>query len=329
MKKIVTIGGGTGVSTILSGLKKRNFEITALASMADSGGSNKIIRDEFGLLPTSDIRQYMVALFEEGDDSPPNLLRELFIYRFSKGGKGIKGMTFGNLFMAALADILDDQAEAIKKAQDILKIKGKIIPITKSNSNLVAAYKNGLTVKGEHYIDEPRHDGKLRIEKIYLDPPSLANLEAIQAIANVDLIIIGPGDLYTSLMVNLVVDGVAEAIQKTKAKVAYIVNLMTSFGETYGFKASDHINIVEKYSGRKLDYILLNSKKLPDNILKKYEKENDYPVKDDLGVNDKRIIRADFLNSEKPQKNKADVLKRSLIRHDGEKIAKAIEKLAF
>lgn len=384
MKKVVTIGGGTGIFNLLMGLKKRDFEITALASMADSGGSNKIIRDEFGLLPTSDIRLYLIALSEEGDcdssnlspknldlpsiDCPRspifgrfgpslkpeiaylsgagkgshlptrvlgqsskhlkrNLLRELFMYRFGNGGEGIKGMTFGNLFMAALADILGDQMEAVQKTSDILKIKGKIIPITSSDSHLTAIYENGLKVKGEHNIDEPKHNGKLKIKKIYLDPPSIANSKAIKAIRKADLIVIGPGDLYTSLVVNFVVDGIAEAVKSAKAKVVYILNLMTSFGETYGLKASDHIDIVEKYSGRKLDYILLNSKKLPGDIIRKYEKENDYLVEDDLEKRDRRIIRADFLSSERPKKDKADVLKRSLIRHSGEKIAKAIDRL--
>lgn len=237
-------------------------------------------------------------------------------------------MTFGNLFMAALADILGNQMEAIRKTGNILKIKGRVIPVTNSDSNLVAEYENGLKVVGEHNIDEPKHSGKIKIKKIYLDPPSVANFEAISAIENADFIIIGPGDLYTSLMVNLAVGGVAKAIKNTKAKIVYVMNIMTSFGETYGLSALDHIEIVEKYmQGRKLDYILLNSKKLPDDIIKKYEKANDYPVKDDLSKGDKRIIRADFLSNENIKKDKADVLQRSLIRHSGEKIARAIEKI--
>jgi len=327
MKKIVTIGGGTGTFNLLLGLKKYNFDISAIVSMADSGGSNKVIRDEFGILPTSDVRQCLVALADEGNDDSQNLMRKLFMYRFNEG-RGIKGMTFGNLFMAALADILGNQMEAIRKTGNILKIKGRVIPVTNSDSNLVAEYENGLKVVGEHNIDEPKHSGKIKIKKIYLDPPSVANFEAISAIENADFIIIGPGDLYTSLMVNLAVGGVAKAIKNTKAKIVYVMNIMTSFGETYGLSALDHIEIVEKYmQGRKLDYILLNSKKLPDDIIKKYEKANDYPVKDDLSKGDKRIIRADFLSNENIKKDKADVLQRSLIRHSGEKIARAIEKI--
>lgn len=327
MKKIVTIGGGTGTFNILLGLKKYDFDISAIVSMADSGGSNKVIRDEFGILPTSDVRQCLVALADEGDDDSQNLMRKLFMYRFNEG-RGIKGMTFGNLFMAALTDILGNQMEAIRKTGSILKIKGKVIPVTNSDSNLVAEYENGLIVKGEHNIDEPKHNGKLKIKKIYLDPPSVANPEAISAIKNADFIIIGPGDLYTSLMVNFAVDGVARAVKNTKAKIVYIMNIMTSFGETYGLSASCHIEIVEKYmQDRKLDYILLNSKKLPDDIIKKYEKENNYPIEDDLDKEDKRIIRADFLSNENIKKDKADVLQRSLIRHSGEKIAQAIEKI--
>ena len=237
-------------------------------------------------------------------------------------------MTFGNLFMAALADILGNQMEAIRKTGNILKIKGKVIPVTNSDSNLIAEYENGLIVKGEHNIDEPKHNGKLKIKKIYLDPVSIANPEAISAIKKADFIIIGPGDLYTSLMVNFAVDGVARAVKNTKAKIVYIMNIMTSFGETYGLSASCHADIIEKYmQDRKLDYILLNSKKLPDDIIKKYEKENNYPIEDDLDKGDKRIIRADFLSNENIKKDKADVLQRSLIRHSGEKIARAIEKI--
>lgn len=327
MKKIATIGGGTGTFNLLLGLKKYDFDISAIVSMADSGGSNKIIRDEFGILPTSDVRQCLVALADEGDDDSRNLMRKLFMYRFSEG-KGIKGMTFGNLFMAALADILGNQMEAIKKTGNILKIKGKVIPVTSSDSNLVAEYENGLKVAGEHNIDEPKHNGKLKIKKIYLDPPSAANPEAISAIKNADFIVIGPGDLYTSLIVNFTVDGISEAIKNAKAKIVYVMNIMTSFGETYGLSALDHIKIVEKYmQGRKLDYIILNSKKLPNEIIKKYEKSNDCPVKDDLGKSDKRVIRADFLSNENIKKDKADVLQRSLIRHSGEKIARAIGKI--
>lgn len=328
MKKIVTIGGGTGIFNLLLGLKKYDFDISAIVSMADSGGSNKVIRDEFGILPTSDVRQCLVALADEGSGKARNLMRKLFMYRFNNG-EGIKGMTFGNLFMAALADILGNQMDAIRKTGDILKIKGRVIPVTNSDSNLIAEYENGLVVKGEHNIDEPKHDGKLSIKKIYLDPPSAANPEAISAIKKADFIIIGPGDLYTSLMVNFAVDGIAEAIKNAKAKIIYVVNIMTSFGETYGLSAFRHAEIVEKYmQGRKLDYILLNSKKLPDDIIKKYEKGNDHPVEDDLDKADKRIVRADFLSSENIKKDKADVLQRSLIRHSGEKIARAIVKIS-
>lgn len=328
MKKIVTIGGGSGTFNLLVGLKKYDYDITAVVSMTDSGGSNKVIRDEFGLLPTSDIRQSLVALADEKDTEAQNLMRRLFMYRFDKG-EGIKGMTFGNLFMAALADILGDQAEAIKKTGDILKIKGRVIPVTGEKSDLAAIYENGLKIKGEHNIDEPKHDGKLKIKKIRLDPPAPANPEAIQAVENADLVIIGPGDLYTSLLANVVVDGMAEALKNTKAKIVYALNLMTSFGETYGFKAGDFIKVMESYLlNRPLDYIIVNSSALPPAILEKYKKENNFPVEDDLKEDDSReIIRGDFLNAEEIQKNKADVLRRSLIRHDGNKIAEAVNNI--
>ncbi len=330
MKKIVTIGGGTGVSSVLAGLRKYDCDISAIVSMADNGGSNKIIREEFGLLPLSDIRQCIVALSGGENSSFQDLMRKLFRYRFEKGG-GIRGMTFGNLFMTALSDILGDQMEAIRKTQKILKVKGKVIPVTSSNSTLVAVYENGLEVRGEHQIDEPKHDGTLRIEKIYLDPPSFANPEAVAAVESADLIVIGPGDLYTSLMVNLVVDGIAESVSSARARIVYIVNLMTSFGETYGFRASDHIRVVENYiKGRPLDYVLINSSSLPKDIVKEYEKENEFPVEDDLKDSSSyKVIRADLLDARRVVKSKADVLKRSLIRHDGDKVAKIINKIMY
>jgi len=328
-KRIVTIGGGTGISSLLAGLKKHNCEISAIVSMSDDGGSNKVIRDEFNLLPTSDIRQCLIALSDNKNKSEcQKVMRRLFRYRFNRGN-GIKGMTFGNLFMAALADILKNQEEAIKKTEHILETRGRIIPVTKSNSRLVALYENGMVVKSEHCIDEPIHDGRLRIKRLYLEPLATANTEAVEVIKKADLIIIGPGDLYTSLVANLVVEGIAEAIKNAKAKIAYFVNIMTSFGETYGFKASDHVNVVENYIlGRKLDYVIVNSSVPPRAVLVKYRKANEFVVDDDLeSGNLRRVIRADLINTKVIKKDESDMLNRSLIKHDSAKMAKIVMNL--
>ncbi|MFC1629604.1 uridine diphosphate-N-acetylglucosamine-binding protein YvcK [Patescibacteria group bacterium] len=325
-KNIVVIGGGTGTFTVLSGLKKYPVDLSAIVPMTDSGGSNRVIRDEFGLLPTSDIRQCFVALAEENNYSEQTL-RGLFVYRFNKG-TGIKGMTFGNLFMAALADIFGSQLEAIQKTGKILKIKGKVLPVTLTNSNLVAIYENGKKVIGEHLIDEPKHNGKLRIKRIYLKPRAKAYPEAIKAILRADLTIIGPGDLYTSLIVNLLSEGIVGALRKTQSKIVYILNLMTRYGQTYGFTAKNHVQALEKYLGKNyLDFALVNSASIPKVVLKKYKKENELPVIDDLENDYFKVIRSDFLSKKETKKVSGDVLKRSFVRHDPVKLAKVLIKL--
>src|SRR5512135_3794510 len=184
-KKVVVIGGGTGTFTVLSGLKKYpKLDLSVIVTMMDSGGSNRIIRDEFGLLPTSDLRQCIVALSSE---KPSEIVRELFTYRYNQG-TGISGMTFGNLFLAALTDIYGSQEKAIEKTCEFLDVQGKIIPVTFDNTNLVARYDNGKQVLGEHFIDEPDSDLCLhRIVELSVFPPAKANEKAITEIDNADL----------------------------------------------------------------------------------------------------------------------------------------------
>lgn len=324
--KIVVLSGGTGTYVVLLGLKDKPVELTAIVSMMDSGGSNRVLRDEFGLLPTSDIRQCLVALAEDKGDQ--EILRQLFTYRFHQG-VGISGMTFGNLFMAALSDIYKDQVKALEVVQKLLHTTGKILPVTLYDVHLVARYENGLQVVGEHYIDEPRHDGRLRIVEMETIPKAKIYPPARNAVLEADLIVLGPGDLFTSLIPNLIVEGVSQAIRKSKAKKVLIVNLMTKYGQTNGFKASDFISEIEKYLGKKvLDYVLINSNlKIPRSILKRYKEEKAGLVEDDLDKSYFQTIRADFLSPVEVEKATGDVLKRSLLRHDSEKLAKEILKL--
>lgn len=326
VKNVVVIGGGTGTYVVLSGLKKYPVKLSAVVSMSDSGGSNRILRDEFGLLPTSDIRQCLVALAANGNGSEA-LLRKLFMYRFCQG-KGMRGMTFGNLFMAALTDILGSQEKAIIQTQNILKIKGEILPVTLTDSQLVAVYENGLKVVGEHDIDEPKRDGKIKIKKAYLSPLATAYLPAIRAIKKADLIVIGPGDLYTSVISNLLVSGIADAIRKSRAQKIFVMNLMTKYGQTYGFSATDHIFALEKYLGKKsLDFVLVNSRPMPSGILKKYRAERASFVVDDLKDPQLKVVRKDFLGRRVMPRVAGDALWRSLIRHDSDKLARAIINL--
>ncbi len=319
---IVVIGGGTGTYTVLIGLKKFDVDLTAIVTMMDSGGSSGRLRDEFGTLPPGDVRQSLVAL-----SADTSVLRSLFNYRYEKG-EGLSGHSFGNLFLTSLAQVMGGMDKAISETSKILNIKGKVLPVTVESAHLVAKYENGLQVSGEGNIDEPKHNGKLKIKDISLEPEVKPFDHTLEAIDKADLIIIGPGDLYTSLVPNLLVSGVARSIRESKAKKVYIVNLMTKYGQTYGFKASDHVKTLEEYLGSPcLDYVLINDTTLPEEILRKYEKENDFPVRDDLATGKSEIIRTDLLAKDPIKKAEGDLLKRSLIRHDSNKLAQAIIKL--
>jgi len=324
-KKVVVIGGGTGTFTILSGLKKYpKLDLSVIVSMMDSGGSNRVLRDEFGLLPTSDLRQCMVAL--AGQDSDETL-RKLFTYRYGQG-VGISGMTFGNLFMAALADIYKgDQKKAIEKTCEILGVKGQIIPVTFDKTNLVATYENGKQVLGEHEIDEPTEaQGKYKITNLELIPRAAINKDVIKAIESADFVILGPGDFYTSVLPNVIIDGVTASLKKTKAKIIFVMNLMTKFGQTSGFTALDFVREINKYVGRNPDIVIINnSNNFPKNILAKYKAEGSEPVKDDLnGISGVRVVRKKLVSNKFYEKPKSDKLKRSLIRHDSARLAKAV-----
>ncbi len=325
-KKIVVIGGGTGTFTVLSGLKHiPKIDISVIVSMMDSGGSNRVIRDEFGLLPTSDIRQCILALASNNSDKT---IRDLFNYRYTQG-TGISGMTFGNLFMAALTDILKSQKLAIEETCRILDVKGKVIPVTFDNSQLVATYDNGVQVLGEHFIDEPSKKTIYhRITNLEVFPQAKVNPDAAKAIADADLIILGPGDLYTSILCNIVVDGVAKKIAKSKAKKLYIANIMTRFGQTDGFGLKEHIEEIEKYLGSgTLDYCLFNNMdRISPKAIKWYKDNDVVPVKNNYDGKVK-VITKDLVSTSYYKKNPADKLTRSLVRHDPSKLSKAIVQL--
>lgn len=325
LPRVVCIGGGTGTFVALKGLKEHPVDLTAIVTMADSGGSNKRIRDEFGLLPTSDIRQCFVALADENGAS--GLMRKLFMYRFEKG-QGIAGMTFANLFMAALADILGSQAEAIRQTRKVLRIKGKVIPVSYTDTNLSARYDDGRVVREEHLIDEPEHDGTIRIKGVFLTPKAHATTEAIEAIKQADLVVLGPGDLYTSLIPNLLVAGIPSALKTCKTPVVYVLNLMTKYGQTYQYTAADHLKALERYIPTVIDTILVNTGPIPKRALSVYTKSHEVPVIDDLSQNSPyRLMHADLVSDTIVTKSKSDALVRSLIRHDSTKLARCLMTL--
>lgn len=327
MKNIVVIGGGTGSFVVLSGLKKiKNVNLTAIVPSTDDGGSTGRLKDEFGQLPVGDVRQCLVALAENEEEQ--YLLRQLFNYRFDKGESGLKGHNFGNLLLTALTEIYENELSAIKKAQKLLNIQGNVYPATLQHCKLIAEYENGEILEGEHNIDEPGypHDGRLRISKLYTDKSVKTYNRVQEAIDSADLVILGPGDLYTSVCANLVVRGIPKALKKSSAKKMYISNLMTKFGQTFGYNLSDHVHEIENYSQTKMDYVLHNDNNLPNDILKRYELQNDYPVENDM-EDETRVITTNLLASEEVVTPQGDVLQRSLIRHDPDRIAEEVEKV--
>ena len=309
------IGGGTGVYTVLTALRPYFQNLTAIVTMADDGGSTGILREEFGMLPPGDIRRALVAL----SASDNKLLSDLFSYRFEDGA-GLTGHSFGNLLITALHQMTNDFEKAIAEAGKILQVEGRVVPVTLDHAQLVAELEDGQLINGETNIDIPQHDGHLRIKRVWLKPRVEINPSAEKEILDADLVIIGPGDLYTSIVPNLLVNGVKEALQKTGGKVVYFVNLMTKFGETNSFAASDFINTVQDYlGGGTLDFAVINNKKPNPQRLSGYVKERSEFVEPDL-------------ENIRPAKNfmpvTTDLLRpKGLVRHDSEKIAKAIRMI--
>jgi uncharacterized cofD-like protein len=278
--------------------------------MADDGGSAGILREDFGILPPGDVRRSLVALSETDD----KILSSLFTYRFSEG-KGLTGHSFGNLMLTALQRITGSFEKAIEEAGKILRTKGQVVPVTLSDVRLCAELENGQIIKGEANIDSPSHDGRIRIKKVWLSVPAKINPKAKKAILEADLVIMGPGDLYTSVIPNILVKGIPEALEKTKATVLYISNLMTKYGETNDFSAYDFLRVVQSYlrSGT-IDYFLANSKKPTLTRLKKYSAQHSVFVE---------IDRAKFKN--KPVLVIGDYLRNTgFIRHDPEKTVRTI-----
>jgi len=329
-KKIVVIGGGTGTYTVLSGLKKyppHELVLSAIVTVADSGGSTGRLRDEFGYLPVGDFRMALTALADDGDTG--DILRRLFLYRFNKG-EGLSGHNFGNLLLVAMTDMFGSEERAIELAAKILRVRGKVFPIANEKLTLAAKYSSGRIVKGESRIDEPEdgHGKEEKITSLWVEPRAEISKSAKEEIHNADFIILGPGDLYTSTLANVVVFGAKEALRQTSSKIIYIMNLMTKYGQTHNFTSKDHMNELVSYIGKTPDYVMINTTVLPNDILKEYSEERDFPVEDDLTKSHPYIIlRGDFLQEEKVIKPSGDVIKRSLIRHDSHKLARAIIEL--
>ncbi len=314
MKKVVTIGGGTGSFVTLRGIKNYPFDITAIVSTFDSGGSSGVLRDEYGILPPGDIRRCLVAL---SDDSTQSIVRELFNYRFDKDGT-LQGHNFGNLLLTALTQIEGNYPDAITKASQILNCKGTIYPVALESAHLCAELEDGQIIKKETNIDVPKHNPYLKIKKIFLDSEAVLYEKAEQAILEADLIVVCPGDLYTSVIPNFLVSGIQDVLRQSKAKKLYICNLMTKLGETHEFKVSDFAKEILRYSGlEKFDYMICNTKKIDEIVLQKYASENQYPVvldQDSYQYADQIIEEDLFIDGE-------------VLRHDSNQIGAIIEKI--
>lgn len=301
--KIVAIGGGTGLSTLLHGIKKYTENITAIVTVTDTGGSSGRLTKQFNILPPGDIRNCLVALAE----TEP-LMKNLFNYRFKNGD--LSGHSFGNLFIAALTDVTGDFEEAIRKSSEVLAIQGKVLPSTLENVSLIARGKNGRVIEGETNITK----GNLSIERVLLKPDNCQpTFEAIQAIEDAELIILGPGSLYTSVIPNLLIKKIQEAIKRSRAIKVYVCNVMTQSGETDGYTAFEHLDALIKHTYPQIvNYCVINSAPVPEELLAKYKQENARPV---------------VLDTERIQNRGYAVVQEKIIdtsdyvRHDSEKLA--------
>jgi uncharacterized cofD-like protein len=306
--RIVTVGGGTGLAVILSGLKEYTSNINAIVTVADDGGSSGRLRQEFDILPPGDIRNCLVALADA-----PTLMRDLFQFRFETSSQ-LSGHSFGNLFITVMTRLTGDFEKAIKETSKVLALRGQVIPSTLNNVVLVAQHKDGTTTVGEDKISKANRP----INNVSLDPAlSQATPDAVKAIQGAQMIILGPGSLYTSIIPNLLIKDIAQTIASTGAIKVYVCNIMTQPGETDGYSASDHIKALIAHSHpRVLDYCIVNTQEIPQGILKRYAEQNSYIV-----INDRRKIEN---MGYRVIEDDCAMVENEVVRHDPARLAKII-----
>jgi uncharacterized cofD-like protein len=316
-KKVVVIGGGTGIFPVTAGLRHLGVDISTIISVSDSGGSTGRIRDEFGFQPVGDLRQSLAALAETDGEE---WIRKLLLYRFEKGN-GLKGHNLGNLILTALQDMTGSTSKALFRAEQIFRLKGEVIPATEETVDLKIDYVDGTSAVGEHILDDNKNAKP--IKDVGLTPQAKINQHAKKAIIKADYIIIGPGDYYASLMAALAPDGIQGAFKQTKAKVIYVMNLMTRLTQTKGMTAQDHLDKIEEKIGEKVDIVILNNEPIPESILKRYAKFGEDPVVNDLNK-DPRLVKAKIISSQIFMKGYEDETHRELLRHDSKKLQKVL-----
>ena len=309
---VAVVGGGHGLSVLLRGIKEATSNVTAVVTVADDGGSSGRLREEFGIIPPGDLRNCLVAL---ADTEP--LMEKLFQYRF-KGKSELAGHSFGNLFIAAMNEVTGDMEQALQESSKVLAVKGQVLPASKDHVRLDAIMEDGTVVEGESQIPEVHK----KIHRVRLFPEHVQPVQsALDALKNADAIILGPGSLYTSIMPNLLVDGVAEAIRKSKAVKIYICNVMSQPGETDGYTASMHAKAIIDHGGKGIiDYMLVNDSPISPDMQEYYAQKGAYPVEvDEAAINALGVgfVKADIINEQE------------LIRHDPDKLSKAVMNMVY
>ena len=317
--KIVVIGGGTGSSVLLRGLKLFTSNITAIVTVADDGGGSGKLREDLGMLPPGDIRNCILALA----DMEPTM-EQLLQHRFKEGD--LKGQNFGNLLIASMNDISDNFEEAIKKISDVLAVTGKVLPVTLKDITLYAKLKNGTVIKGESNIPVKSLEMNSPIENIFIKPKDAGAIkEAVDAIENADLVLLGPGSLYTSVIPNLLVKNIKESLNRTKAPKVYITNVMTQPGETDGYTVYDHVDaLLRHWPDALIDYVIVNTGTISDTVGEKYKMEGAEVIKlmhedrEKLKEKGIKLITEDLID-----------IKKDYVRHDAVKLSKIIVDLVF
>lgn len=313
---VTVIGGGHGLSVLLRGVKKLTKNVTAVVTVADDGGSSGRLREDFGMIPPGDLRNCLVAL---ADTEP--LMEKLFQHRF--GGSGdLAGHSFGNLFIAAMTEVLGDVEQALKESSKVLAVRGRVLPASTQRVRLIATMTDGTIVEGESKIPE----AKKRIDRVHLYPPEVKPAQSVlDAITDADIIVLGPGSLYTSILPNLLVDNVAETLRRSRAMKIYICNVMTQPGETSDYTASMHAKAIIDHAGPGvIDYVIVNSKPVAESAQLKYAAENSYPVAVDeeglaeLGI---RYLDTDIISQANPAHHDPDKLAHNIMALYEENIA--------
>jgi uncharacterized cofD-like protein len=322
--RAVVLGGGTGSFTVLSALKHYVDHITAVVNMVDDGGSTGQLRDELGVLPPGDVRQALVALSLES-----RLMRELMNYRFDAGS--LEGHSFGNLLLTALEKITGSFDHAVQVSSRILAVRGDVVPVTTQDVRLCLRLPSGEVVRGEHQVAGVRHDAEHRPD-LFLEPPARLNPRAATAIAEADLVVMGPGSLYSSLLALALTDGLPEALAATSARKVYVANLMTKPGQTDGFRAHDFVDVVEAVLGPVFDHLVYNTEHPGEDVLRRYAEEGEQVVladQDAMAGRHWTPVGADLVSDDHDHQRPADPLRRTLIRHDSDRLARLLMRLYF